>query len=67
MKLVERSFRLSAPDETACIPPATMDYLEEARLKPGEESPYAAILGVIPAEESDEDFAAAVAALNCRP
>ena len=35
-----------------------------ARLRPGEGSAYARILGRIPAEESDEDFLAAVEALS---
>lgn len=35
-----------------------------ARLRPGESSPYARILGLIPAEESDEEFLAAVEALS---
>jgi hypothetical protein len=40
------------------------DYQEIARLRPGEKSVYAKILGSIPAEESDEEFEAAVAALR---
>ena len=39
-------------------------YQEIARLRPGEKSVYAKILGSIPAEESDEEFEAAVAALR---
>jgi len=35
-----------------------------ARLRPGEGSAYARNLGPIPAEESDEDFLAAVEALS---
>ena len=42
----------------------TQDFAKQARLRPGEKSAYASILGVIPAEESDEEFAAAVAALS---
>lgn len=68
MKFVERSFQLSAPGETVGISdvngPTITDYLAMARLKPGEKPAYAAILGVIPAEESDEEFAAAVADLS---
>lgn len=40
------------------------DYRRLARLKPGEPSAYAQILGSIPAEEPDEDFAAAIDALS---
>ena len=40
--------------------PIARDYRKLVRLKPGEQSVYARILGSIPAEESDEDFAAAV-------
>ena len=36
------------------------DYRKLARLRPGEPPVYARILGSIPAEESDEEFAAAV-------
>lgn len=36
------------------------DYRRAARLRPGESSVYARILGSIPAEESDDDFIAAV-------
>jgi hypothetical protein len=35
-----------------------------ARLRPGEKSPFSRILGSIPAEESDEDFAAAIEAFS---
>ena len=38
--------------------------IKAARLRPGEKSAYAAILGAIPTEESDEEFAAAVEALS---
>jgi len=40
------------------------DAVRLARLRPGEGSAYARILGRIPAEESDEDFLAAVEALS---
>ena len=40
------------------------DYPTLARLRPGERSPYHRILGSIPAEETDEEFAAAVEALS---
>jgi hypothetical protein len=40
------------------------DHLAAARLRPGEKSAYAAIQGVVPAEESDADFAAAVEEFN---
>ena len=42
----------------------TTDIHRIARLRPGEKSAYARILGGIPAEESDEEFAAAVEALS---
>ena len=34
------------------------------RVKSGEPSPYAAFIGGVPAEESDEEFSAAVEALS---
>ena len=40
------------------------DFRQAARLKPGEGSAYAKLLGSIPAEESDEEFEAALAALR---
>jgi hypothetical protein len=40
------------------------DYSARARLRPGEASPFGRILGGIPAEETDEEFAAAVEALS---
>lgn len=40
------------------------DFTRAARLRPGESSAYARILGRIPAEESDEDFLAAVEAMS---
>jgi hypothetical protein len=40
------------------------DYRKVARLRRGEPSVYARILGSIPAEESDEEFAAAVEELS---
>jgi len=43
---------------------AARDYHKLARLKPGEPSVYAQILGSIPAEESDEEFEAALANLR---
>lgn len=48
------------------VPTAPMahDFSGSARLRPGEPSAYAAIFGAIPAEESDEEFAAAVEALS---
>jgi len=48
------------------VPTATpvTDYQRIARLRPGEESGYAAIRGIVPAEESDEDFIAALEALR---
>lgn len=42
----------------------TQDFLRTARLRPGEKSAYARILGSIPAEETDEEFAAAVEAMS---
>jgi hypothetical protein len=44
--------------------PAVSDYQKLVRLRPGEPSPYNRILGSIPAEESDEEFAAAVQAFS---
>ena len=41
-------------------PLAAPDYENLARVRPGEKSPFARILGSIAAEESDEEFAAAV-------
>jgi hypothetical protein len=43
---------------------AMRDYQTIARLRPGEKSPFHRILGSIPAEETDEEFAAAVKALS---
>ena len=40
------------------------DYQSLVRLLPGEKSAYKKILGSIPAEESDEEFAAAVDAFS---
>jgi hypothetical protein len=40
------------------------DYSTLTRLRPGEKSPFHRILGSIPAEETDEEFAAAVEALS---
>ena len=40
------------------------DFTTLSRLRPGESSPFERILGSIPAEETDEDFAAAVEALS---
>lgn len=40
------------------------DYSALTRLRPGERSPYHRFLGSIPAEETDEEFAAAVEALS---
>lgn len=48
------------PSVTAVQP----DHEAMIRVRPGEKSPYARLLGSIPAEESDEDFAAAVEALS---
>ena len=44
--------------------PVVRDYQKLARLRPGEKSVYAQILGSIPAEESDEEFAAAIDELS---
>ncbi len=43
---------------------AAPDYQALTRLRPGEKSPFSKIWGSIPAEESDEEFAAAVAAFS---
>ncbi|MFZ4595187.1 MAG: hypothetical protein ACOYOF_13100 [Verrucomicrobiaceae bacterium] len=42
----------------------TPDYESLLRVRPGERSAYHRILGVIPAEESDEEFAAAIEAFS---
>jgi hypothetical protein len=44
--------------------PVVHDYQKLVRLKPGEKSVYAQFLGSIPAEESDEEFLAAVDELS---
>ena len=57
----------SARDEFFRIVPSgvlTQDVLRTARLRPGEKSVYARILSSIPAEETDEEFAAAVEAMS---
>lgn len=41
-----------------------IEYSKRGRLRAGEQSVYARILGCIPAEESDEEFAAAVEAMS---
>jgi hypothetical protein len=54
-----------AQDEFFRQLPAAMggqDYHAITRLRPGEKSPFGRIMGGIPAEESDEEFAAAVEA-----
>ncbi len=43
---------------------ASRDFSSLIRLRPSEKSPFRRILGSIPAEESDEEFAAAVEALS---
>jgi len=43
---------------------AVREYQKVARLKAGERSAYAELLGTLPAEESDEEFEAALAALR---
>jgi len=43
---------------------AAPDYEALTRLRPGEKSPFSRILGSIPTEESDEEFAAAVEAFS---
>jgi hypothetical protein len=56
-----------AQDEFFRQLPAAMtspDYEAITRLRPGEKSPFGRILGSIPAEESDEEFAAAVEAFS---
>jgi hypothetical protein len=42
----------------------TPDYGSLLRVRPGERSAYHRVLGVIPAEESDEEFAAAIEAFS---
>lgn len=44
--------------------PAGHDYVAAARLRPGEKSAYAALHGSVPAEESDEEFIAALESLR---
>jgi hypothetical protein len=44
--------------------PTTHDYQKLVRLKPGEKSAYAQLLGSLPAEEPDEEFEAALTALR---
>jgi len=48
------------------LPSATpnMDIARAMRLRQGEPSPYASFLGRVPAEESDEEFARAIEAMN---
>lgn len=46
------------------VPTVARDYATAVRLRLGEKSVYAAIRGSIPAEESDEEFAAALAAMR---
>lgn len=56
-----------AQDEFFRIVPVSLgtpDYEAMTRLRPGEKSPFSRILGSIPAEESDEEFAAAVEAFS---
>jgi hypothetical protein len=56
-----------AQDEFFRQVPATMattDYATITRLRPGEKSPFSKMIGSIPAEESDDEFAAAVEAFN---
>lgn len=48
----------------APVAEANTDFALAARLRSGESSVYASFLGSIPAEESDEEFAAAVDALS---
>ena len=43
---------------------AVLEYSSLTRLRPGEKSPFDRILGSIPAEETDEEFAAAVEAMS---
>lgn len=57
----------SAQDEFFRQLPAALtapDYEAITRLRPGEKSPFGKILGSIPAEESDEEFVAAVEAFS---
>lgn len=56
----------AADDFFRQVPVATTvrDYQQLARLKPSEKSAYAHLLGFFPAEEPDEDFEAALAALR---
>ncbi len=46
------------------VAPVVKDFVKAARLRPTDKSAYAAILGSIPPEESDEEFFAAVEALS---
>jgi len=57
----------SAKDDFFRTVPAgalAQDFVRAARLRPGEGSVYARILGRIPAEESDDEFIAAVEAMS---
>ena len=57
----------SARDDFFRMVPAgalAQDFQRISRLRPGEKSVYARILGSIPTEESDEEFAAAVEAMS---
>jgi len=60
LKRVERSFELRSGSGLGKAPRPELPI----RVRPGERSPYARIFGSIPAEESDEEFAAAVAELS---
>lgn len=62
MNTIELSFRSDHLD--ASIAKANIDLAQAVRLRAGEPSVYASFLGSIPAEESDEEFAAAVEAFS---
>ena len=62
MSTVERSFDHDCID--APVAEANAQLARAMRLRAGEPSVYASLLGSIPPEESDEEFAAAVDELS---
>ena len=66
--MLERTFEVRDPEGLGAKPSlelAARDISSLIRLRLGEEFPFRRILGSIPAEETDEEFAAAVQALSC--
>ncbi|MDP2823932.1 MAG: hypothetical protein Q8O52_14805 [Sulfuritalea sp.] len=68
LNLVESAYEVPAAADPASpalpIVEARTHYLQAAANIPPGHKPYAAIYGLIPADESDEEFAAAVEALR---